>query len=180
MVKVLEALLALHCWADSQVSLAEGWEDDIIQEVLMAVAQSIPNWQPGMPGGFRLWLRTTTKYRILETLRKSQRFPVTVAQIEHLESELSQWENPASRASQEWDEEHDQFLLGRVIRRVRRRIDPKTWAVFEELQLKGKSPAQVASAMSITVGSAYSITARVMRLLREEMADLQGLPSAAD
>ena len=160
--------------------LLKDWEDDIIQEVLMAVAQSIPNWQPGMPGGFRSWLRTTTRYRILETLRKSQRFPVTVAQIQHLEAELSQWEDPASRASQQWDEEHDQFLLSRVIRRVRRRVDPKTWAVFEELRLKGKSPAQVASTMSISIGSVYSITARVMRLLREEMADLQGLPSAAD
>ncbi len=124
--------------------LLKDWEDDIIQEVLMAVAGSIPHWKPGMPGGFRCWLRMTTRHRILETLRKSKRFPMTPAQIESLECELSQWEDPASLASQQWDEEHDQYLLSRAMRRVRRRVDPKTWAVFEELQLNEKSPAQVA------------------------------------
>lgn len=163
-----------------QYPLLKDWEDDIIQEVLIAVAQSIPHWKPGMPGGFRCWLRSTTRHRILEALRKSQRFPMTVAQIQSLESELAQWEDPASRASQQWDDEHDQYLLSRAMGRVRRRVDPKTWAIFEELQFKEKLPAQVAMAMGISVGSVYSITARVMRLLREEVADLQGLTSAAD
>ncbi len=160
--------------------LLKDWEDDIVQEVLMAVAQSIPHWKPGMPGGFRRWLRSTTRHRILEALRKSKRFPMTVAQIQSLESELAQWEDPASLASQRWDEEHDQYLLSRAMGRVKRRVDPKTWAVFEELQFKEKLPAQVATSMGISVGSVYSITSRVMRLLREEVADLQGVPSAID
>ncbi len=51
--------------------ILQDWTDDVIQDVLMVVSQTIPNWQPGMPGGFRSWLRTTTRHRILETLRKS-------------------------------------------------------------------------------------------------------------
>lgn len=178
--KFLELYLPFMAGQIRKYPLLKDWEDDILQDVLMAVAQSLPNWSPGMPGGFRCWLRTTTKHRILETLRKSQRFPITVAQIQSLETELAQWEDPASRVAQQWDEEHDEYLLGRAMVRVRRRVDPKTWAVFEELWLKEKTPAQVASAMGISVGSVYSITARVMRLLREEVADLQGVSSAVD
>lgn len=160
--------------------LLRDWQDDILQDVLMAVAQSLPNWQPGMPGGFRCWLRTTTRHRILETLRKSERFPATVAQIQNLETELKHWEDAASRASMEWDEEHDQFLFSRAMKRVRQRVDAKTWAVFEELHLKGRASTEVASSMGISIGAVYSITARVMRFLREEVADLQGLASALD
>ncbi len=109
---------------------------------------------------------------------KIPRFPITLAQIQELEAELATWEDPHSRVSQQWDAEHDEYLLGRAMDRVKRRVDPKTWAVFEELRFKQQTPAQVASAMGISVGSIYSITARVMRLLREEVDELQGIGSA--
>ncbi len=95
MVQVSEALFAFHSRPDSQVSVVKGLGRRHPARCTDGRGPELTALAAGHAGGFRCWLRTTTRHRIMETLRKSQRFPMTVAQIQNLEAELSQWEDPA-------------------------------------------------------------------------------------
>jgi hypothetical protein len=70
--------------------------------------------------------------------------------------------------------EYEQELLERVRERVRPRVATKTWAAFVETAERGRPPAAVAEELGLPVGSVYQVRYSVMKLLRREVAALEG------
>ncbi|MDX1929926.1 MAG: sigma-70 family RNA polymerase sigma factor [Pirellulaceae bacterium] len=146
--------------------------DDIAHEVMLVVFKELGEWQRGRTGSFRKWLRIVTKYRVHEMLRSNEKFPELLSDAAALERELSDWDNPASLASQQWDSEHEKRLLNYAMKIVKQDVEPQTWAAFERYALNGESPKSVAESLNCEINSVYLAKTRITRRLKKEVEGL--------
>ena len=97
--------------------------DDLTQQVLTVVVSKLPSFRHnGRTGAFRTWLRTIT----VHTLRAFPAFAPgpTPGGFDDL---LDRLQDPASELSRQWDREHDQRLLRRLLEQVEPEFQAKTW-----------------------------------------------------
>jgi RNA polymerase sigma-70 factor (ECF subfamily) len=80
--------------------------------------------------------------------------------------------DPASALSQQWDREHDQFVLQRLMVTVEHDFNKVTWEAFRRCALAGESPTAVAADLGVTVNAVLTGKSRILRRLREEAAGL--------
>jgi RNA polymerase sigma-70 factor (ECF subfamily) len=146
--------------------------DDLSQEVLAVVVRELPQFRHDLrTGAFRRWLRTITVNR-LRTFWRSRRSRPVATGDSNFEGILDQLEDPESRLSKLWDQEHDQFVIRRLLELLECEFEPATWRAFCGLVLEAKSTAEVASELGISVNAARIAKSRVMRRFREEVDGL--------
>jgi hypothetical protein len=68
----------------------------------------------------------------------------------------------------------DLELLEEAKRRVRDRVEPKTWTAFEETAEKGRKPAEVARDLGMPVASVSQAKFKITMMLKEEVEKLKG------
>jgi RNA polymerase sigma-70 factor (ECF subfamily) len=139
--------------------------DDLVQEVLHAVAQEMPDfvYDRGR-GSFRGWLRTILANR-LRHYRRSQRFRSRAEFFDHL---LEQLADERSSLSDVWDREHDQHVLARLLELVREEFEPTTWAAFVAVAVEGDETAAVAERLGVTPNAVRIAKCRVLKRLQQE------------
>jgi len=147
-------------------------EDDLCQEVLQRLSQSLAAFQhAGVPGSFRGWLRSITMNTMRDFWRRKQcrvqltgrnPMPETMHAIVDNNDELLR----------RWDEEYNRTLVQGALSLVKPHFDPTTWDAFCRVTFEAQSPQQVASALSISLNSVYLARSRVLRRLRVEIRGL--------
>jgi RNA polymerase sigma-70 factor (ECF subfamily) len=86
--------------------------------------------------------------------------------------QIEQLEDDTSRASREWNLEHDRHVLARLMDEIRPRFEPKTWEAFYR-QVFGEERADtVAAELEMPLNSVYVARSRVLSALRREAAGL--------
>jgi RNA polymerase sigma-70 factor (ECF subfamily) len=68
--------------------------------------------------------------------------------------------------------EYRRYLLERALQLIQSEFQTGTWEAFRACVVLGKSPAEVAAELGITVNAVYLAKCRVLRRLRQ---DLEGL-----
>lgn len=140
---------------------------DVLQEVLMALAQDLPRFQHnGRVGAFRCWLRQVTLNRCRRYW--SSRTSQAASGSDTAYQMLGQLEDPNSPLVQAWNEEHDRHLLTKLLTRVRGDFQERTLQIFEKVALQGVPPKEVADQFSLSIGRVYKAKFRVMSRLQEE------------
>ena len=149
---------------------------DAIQVVLCDVAKSIHGFEHnGEPRAFRKWLGNLAFWRTHDLLRAERRFfsvhlilPTDLADALLLEgSDLGEADEAAITA------EVRRELLTKALRRVRDRMEAKTYRAFELVALKGRKPREAAHETGMTRSSVYVAKHRAIEQLKEEIARLQ-------
>lgn len=149
-------------------SINESDADDITQEVMLAVTKHLRGFDHnGLQGAFRSWLRNITVNRCRRFWTTRGRQPAATGNSSFL-SMMASLEDDKSELSRQWDEEHDAYVLKRLIDHMHIEFDTITMKVFRRTALEGASPAAVAVEMEIPVGRVYKARHRVMERLREE------------
>jgi RNA polymerase sigma-70 factor (ECF subfamily) len=145
--------------------------DDLTQDVLLAVVRALGRFRhPGRPGAFRGWLRVITANRAKEFWRAG-RCRVAVDGDAFLRA-VEGLEDAASSVSAAWDREHDVVVLRRLLDLVAEAFEPRTVRAFHLLVFDGRSGAEVAVELGMTVAGVYAAKARVLSRLRAEAGDL--------
>ncbi|HEX7375717.1 MAG TPA: sigma-70 family RNA polymerase sigma factor [Pirellulales bacterium] len=144
---------------------------DLTQEVLMVVVRSLPDFQRQRDGSFRRWLGNVVVNRLRSHWRQRKRRPLA-AGSDGTEGFLNQLEDPASALSRQWDREHDEFVLRRLMAAVERDFNSTTWQAFRRCALEGESPTAVAADLGLSVNAVLTGKSRILRRLREEAAGL--------
>ena len=149
---------------------------DVVQEVFCSVASGIAEFHGGdHRGSFRAWLRTITRNTIHDLFRRKHRQPEakggTVAQQQFLEV-------PQPPVASELSEppEAEDALWRRAVEFVRAEFEDRTWQAFWRVAVDGQRPAAVAEELSTTVHAVYKAKSRVLRRVRQELADLDCEP----
>ena len=168
-----------HEFFDLYASLIDGWlrrrglqsqdVEDVRQEVMGVVIRELPRFDHnGRTGAFRRWLRMTTANRLRQFWRTKQH---GTGQTEvNLADMADQLEDANSELSHCWKQEHDRFILDKLLAQIRGEFKPKTVAAFQKLAVHGQDAAEVAKDLEMTVNAVRIAQSRVMRSLRQ-MAD---------
>jgi RNA polymerase sigma-70 factor (ECF subfamily) len=154
-----------------QVSLQDA--DDCAQEVLSVVVRELPHFQHnGRPGAFRAWLRTITVNRVREHWRRCGE----VTAQGRLMSTLDQLEDPHSDLARRWDQEHDAYVVKKLLESVKEECRPTVWQAFSRQVLDGMTAERVAAELNTTANAVLIAKSRVLRLLRQRGQALVGEP----
>lgn len=161
----------LRCWAE-RYNVQKADVDDLIQEVLLAMSRDLESFEHnGRVGAFRTWLKTVLIHRLKNAWRTRNRQPAA-GQASWIESRLAELEDPSSQLSQQWDQEHDRFVLKQLLRQTEPNFSESTWAAFHRVAIEGQPADLVARDLELSLNAVFIAKSRVLRRLREEAAGL--------
>ncbi len=156
-------------WCRKQ-SLHESHINDIVQDVFFSVARSIDLYQPQEAGGgFRGWLWTVSRHKLIDFWRREQRAPT-------IQGGSTVWQG-LQQVPVEFDEsdpsERTEFgsLLYRGLEQVRSEFESKTWQAFWRSTIDGMQVAAVAQELAITPATVRQYRSRVLRRLRQQLGE---------
>ncbi|QDV26275.1 RNA polymerase sigma factor [Aureliella helgolandensis] len=167
LVALYSPLVAFWC---RKQTVGESEINDAVQEVFFSVSRSIDDYRPRESGGgFRAWLWTITRHKIIDAKRRDARFPP------------AQGGSTALHASQQLPEELDEDedserfeftqLLHRGLAQVESEFEPKTWHAFWRCTVDGQPVAVVATELEISASTVRQHRSRVLRRLRQQLGD---------
>jgi RNA polymerase sigma-70 factor (ECF subfamily) len=157
-----------------QSGLNEAEAEDVVQETVISVAKHMPTFKYDRSlGSFKSWLLNMTRWRITDQLRKRRRPPSsgdTDADI-RLRANLV---DPVSECLEAlWNAEWEKNLLDAAIDKVKRRLDPQNYQIFDFYVNKEWPPEKVAKTFGISIGKVYLAKHRVTEMIAEEVKKLE-------
>src|SRR5262249_9135205 len=163
--------LLYHWCARAGVKGADA--DDILQEVLRAVATHVATFRRDRPGDtFRGWLRAITKNMILLHFRRSDRQPRGSGGTEILTQPQEVTAPAAEPVGDEDEKTETDGLCRRALELVRGEFEERTWQMFWLTFVDERSAVDIAAELGITPAAGRKAKSRVLRRLKEEVADL--------
>src|SRR5215831_6189211 len=158
-------------WLNRQ-GVPAGDLEDLSQEVLLSVIKHLPGFHhSGQRGAFRSWLRTIVCRRTADYWRAID--ADTQAQGgSGATAALQQLTDPDSELNRQWDEEHDRYVLDCLLDLVQEEFEPITLEAFRRLALDGKSGAEAAKELGLSVSAVYVAKCRVLARIRQEAEGL--------
>jgi RNA polymerase sigma-70 factor (ECF subfamily) len=157
--------------------LTDAESQEVVQETIITVAKKIDKlrYDPAI-GSFKGWLLQITRWRIADQFRK--RAP----------GEAKRARSPDDRATATiervpdshvvdldalWEKEWQDNLFAAAIVRVKKKIDPKQFQIFD-CYVRKEWPAQkVAEQLRVNIGQVYLARHRVAALLKKEIKALE-------
>jgi RNA polymerase sigma factor (sigma-70 family) len=158
--------------------LSEAECQDVLQEVLLSVAKTIEGFESNAKrGSFKSWLLNLTRWRITDQLRKRNGLPPLSGKSDRSPEETATIErvpDPAgSLVDRAWEHEWQLSVMEAAIERLRRRVKPRHFQVFDLYNLRQWTPQKVARELGITRMQVYLVHHRLARLLKEEVTRVE-------
>ena len=161
-----------------QAGLSDAEAQDVVQETMSGVARHMPSFKydPAL-GSFKNWLLTQTRWRIIDQRRKRTpaRKPETVATTAGTATaSIDRLIDPATFSLDAmWEAEWEKNLLNAALTRLKSKIDPEKFQIFD-FYVKKEWPAEkVATTFGTSVDQVYLIKHRVTEMLKEEVKRLE-------
>ena len=161
-----------------KAGLAEAEAEDVVQDTVLAVAKAIQrfNYQPEKCA-FKTWLHAITRRQVANQFRKRQGKGRLLESLPGQDEEaepVNDIPDPAGQALDEtWEREWERNLLEAAAERVKRRVSPAQFQIFEYHVLQGHGVRETAEALGISVARVYLVKHRIARQVREEVAYLR-------
>lgn len=137
--------------------------DIVVQDVLLAVAQSIHPWlEREERSSFRPWLFRIARNKALDVLTRKATRP------EH--GAAREWDEIAQResaAASHWDFEYRWELFSRAAAEVRRTAAETTWQAFWLSSVEERPVAEVARLLGVREGVVYLSRCRILDRIRK-------------
>jgi RNA polymerase sigma-70 factor (ECF subfamily) len=131
--------------------------EDVAQDTFLQVFRRLGGFRPGAPARLSTWILTIAARRAIDELRKQR--PVLVAEIERT-------------GEQRGDERAIRRELVAAIEAALRELSPELRAAFVLREYHGLDYAEIASALSIDLGTVKSRLSRARAALRERLAEV--------
>lgn len=159
--------------------LRDAEAQDVVQETLAAVNRAMPNFKydPEV-GSFKAWLRRVTSRKVLDHLDRVRRKDVTPAASRRGEDRektatVERIPDPSSEDwTAAWEEDWRRNLFEAAVERVKRRVTPKTFQLFELRVLQERPVSEITRTFKVSIGEVYLAKHRVGKLIKEEVRRL--------
>jgi RNA polymerase sigma-70 factor (ECF subfamily) len=146
---------------------------DLTQEVFLAVAQAAGRWKyDPQQGSFRGWLYGITRNKIAKFLQRRRSQPVGSGGS-NAHRRLDEQPDPEADPKEAWEQEFQQQLFRMAADHVRENFAPTTWQAFWRTAVEGKSGAEVAAELGMSVGAVYVARSRVLARLAAQIQQMQ-------
>ena len=150
---------------------------DVVQETIITVAKKIDKlrYDPAI-GSFKGWLLHITRWRIVDQFRKREpgnakvlrssddRFTATIERLPDAN---------AVDLDALWEREWQENLFAAAIARVKRKVDPKQFQIFDCYVRKEWPALKVAAELRVNIGQVYLARHRVSAALKKEVKSLE-------
>jgi RNA polymerase sigma-70 factor (ECF subfamily) len=165
------------------VALKAGLSDqeaqEVVQETVITVARRIPEFKydPSVCS-FKTWLLNLTRWRIVDQLRKrkSEGRRAPAAETTHT-TVIERIADPAGVDLEAvWDAEWEQYLLDNAIARIKRKVSPEQYQMFDLAVFRRWPVKKVARELGVSLGTVYLARHRVGSLLKKEVRKLERQP----
>lgn len=156
---------------------------DVVQETVLSIAKQ---WKKGArydadKGSFKSWLLNVAKWRIADQFRKRQRNPAAkfsgqsqAAWDERSTAVIERFEDPDGVDLEKvWDAEWASNLSNAALDRVKAKVSPHQFQIFDCYVVKGWDPAKVRMELGVSMAQVYLAKHRVGGLVKKEVAALQ-------
>jgi RNA polymerase sigma factor (sigma-70 family) len=158
--------------------LTDAEAQDVLQETLIAVAKLMPDFHyDPQKGSFKGWLRRQTRWQILNQLKKRPLHARQRASRDRTSTGTATIDRVADPARPQlaviWDREWETNLLEVACDRVKDKVEPRYFQIFELRAIRGWSVAEVARYLNIGSPRVHLATHRVTRLVKREVNELR-------
>lgn len=156
----------LYRWCRTR-GLQHADAEDLIQNVLLAVAKQMKTFVPDPTKKFRNWLKTIAYRAWCDFLEKKQRQAQGSGDsaIVQLLSSIEARDDFLEHLQ----DEHDRELLEVALERARQRVKPETWEAFQRVSLNQEPTEKVAQEMGTSVGAIWVARNRIKQMLQQEI-----------
>ena len=175
--------LAIKC------GLTNAEAQDVVQETMLSVAKKMPGFKydPAL-GSFKGWLLQITRRRIADQFRKRRplgvhasahppnapRWPGHESRLDDRTDTLERIPDPNGATMDKlWEEEWQGHLMRSAIERVKRRVTPKQFQMFDLYVTQQWPMDLVTSTLGANAAQVYMAKMRIGRLLKREFKTLQ-------
>jgi RNA polymerase sigma-70 factor (ECF subfamily) len=162
-----------------KTGLSDPDAQDVVQETVIAVARKIPEfvYDPGR-GSFKQWLLLITRRRIQDHFRKTYRSLPVSELPQGDQSDRSEREAPAeylleSELEAAWESEWRENILQCALARVRERVNPKQYQVFDYCVLQTKPVAETARMLGLNAAQVYLAKHRVYMAVKRAVTEIE-------
>jgi len=155
--------------------LTESEAQEAVQETLITVARKIDTlkYDPAA-GSFKGWLLHITRWRIADQFRKRLPAAIPPADDDSRTAFIDREPDPAGNELEAlWDREWRENLLEAAMERVRKRVDPRQFQIFDCYVVKGWEAGKVARELRVNVAQVYLARHRVGAQIRAEVRALE-------
>ena len=164
-----------------KAGLTDAESQDVVQETVISVFKTIPDFQYKAAGGsFKSWLLQLTSWRIGDQFRNRQRNIRPAKRLADSTARTATVDgvpDPAGSGLEAiWDEEWEQNLMNAAKDRVKRAVDPKQYQIFDLYVLKNWPARKVASALKVNLGRVYLAKHRIGTMIKKEIKYLHAKP----
>ncbi|MCW5550625.1 MAG: sigma-70 family RNA polymerase sigma factor [Verrucomicrobiae bacterium] len=158
--------------------LSETEVEDVLQETMVKVARYLPNFKYDRTVcKFRTWLNQIINQRIFEALHRRRRGSFSEAALDEIRELVHAPEAPTGDPVVQAEIQHR--LLEACLARVRARVKPRHWQVFEAHALHGLTAEETARRHDTTAANVWVIRHRLLKALRAEWQELLSKPFPA-
>jgi RNA polymerase sigma-70 factor (ECF subfamily) len=142
--------------------------DDLAQQVLAAVAGAVGRWEPDPARGrFRAWLNRIAHNQIINALTRQAPDRAAGGDADRLADQAA----PQGPDSELLRTEYRREVFQWAARQVRGEFRADTWQAFWQTAVDGRPVTVVAAELGKGPGAVYTARGRVMRRLREKIAE---------
>lgn len=150
----------------------EAW--DVVQETVLTIAkQSLKNSYDPERGSFKMWLWNVTRWRINDQFRLRGRVPQLSTAGEGVPTREPVENVPDTsnnNFTEIWEREWQQNVMKAALERVKMRVSPRQFQIFDYNVLQGMSATDVRRKLGVSMAQVYLAKHRVGGILKKEIA----------
>jgi len=159
--------------------------EEVLQETVLTVAKQLRADGAGKPafkydpeiGSFKSWLLHTTRWRIIDQLRKRgpllRKAANRDSRTDRTPTEAQIPDPGGNGLEAKWDREWKQTLHDAALERVKRSVKAKHYQVFDLYVVKDWPAEKVARILGLNAGQVFLAKHRILALIKKEVQRLQ-------
>jgi RNA polymerase sigma factor (sigma-70 family) len=154
---------------------------DVVQETIIAIARQVQRGQyDPKAGSFKAWLLQMTRWRILDQFRARKRQPSLADFGDSYSEDNTSIVLDKIAAEKEgqldkiWDKEWRDNIFAAALERVKSRVSPRQFQIFDCYVLKNWGVKKTSEALGINAAQVYLAKHRVGALVKKEVQGLEG------
>jgi len=151
----------IHVWG-RRAGLQDADAADLVQDTFLILHDKLAEFRYDPRRSFRNFLHTLALncWRARERKRRPEALAGRVDPVQ---------EDPVPAF---WERDYRQYLVARALAVMQREFEPNTWRACWLVTAEGRTPAEAAAELQMTVGAVYTARCRVLARLRIELAGL--------
>ena len=156
--------------------LTDAESQEVVQETIIAVSKHMPDFKyDRSKGSFKGWLLKLTRWRIQDQLRKRQRDANLIRPKDDESSRTQMMDSIPDPVGIEavWEDEWQKNMVEAALQKVKDRVKPKQYQVFDLYVLKGWPISKITATLGVNFGQIYLAKYRVTALIKKEIKSME-------